>query len=557
MALLPARIVRIVRVMLAVCVAAAAVVLLPGAVSAERARPGIWFAPLPPLQTNESRPYVGSTDFMQLFTKKAAWPSAARRISVFKLYGEWVAHTATPAQLGRAVKDLKRRKISIAVETGPLEPTPDCGQGLEGFAGAEGLETANRIKSAGGTLAYLAFDEPFYYASLYDGRNACHWDARRVAREVAAYVRKIRTVFPNVKFGDIEPLTTGAHVQLYKEWIDAYREMTGENLAFIHLDMNYTLPTWPRFARELEGFTRSRGVAFGLIYFGNYDAVSDGAWLAQAQQRFELYETEGGHPDHAVLQSWHDKPDRALPETKRTFTNLILRYARPRTRLVLEARAGAVEGRLVAAGPLPHAWVRLSVERTFEGSAYPPSGALATASATTSAEGRFRAELATAPPGAAIVARYPGSTRYWPAYAVAGSGASLRNVARGRRVLASAEEATAPAASVVDGDTTTSWNAGQFAPQWVEIDLGTPFAIAAIRLGVAQTPGGDTVHAVLGGPPEGPYRELHVFRGRTTDNELLEYVPPMPWEGIRYLRVETRGSPSWVAWREIEAFAAD
>ncbi|MBA2462758.1 MAG: hypothetical protein H0V45_13515 [Actinobacteria bacterium] len=54
---------------------AAAVVLLPGAASAAPARPAIWFAPLPPLQTNQFRPYVGSTDFVQLFGKKAAWPN--------------------------------------------------------------------------------------------------------------------------------------------------------------------------------------------------------------------------------------------------------------------------------------------------------------------------------------------------------------------------------------------------------------------------------------------------------------------------------------------------
>lgn len=529
--------------------------LLPGAVSAARARPAIWFAPLPPLQTAQFRPYVGSTDFMHLFGKKAAWRNAARHVSVFKFYGEWVAERATPAQLRRAVQDLKRRKISIAVEAGPLEAS-ECGQGVEGFTGAKGLRTASQIKKAGGTLRYVAFDEPFYYAALYTGPKACHWDARQVAGAVAAYMRKIRTVFPNVEFGDTELLTNGAQLTRYKEWIDAYREATGENLAFIHLDLSYKLPRWTQLAREFEELARSRGVAFGLIYSGDHDDLSDAAWLAKAQQRFELYETEGGHPDDAVLQSWHDKPDHVLPETRRTFTNLLLRYARPRTRLALKARAGAVEGRLVAARPLARARVRLAVERKYEGSAYAPSGALTTVSATTGPDGRFRAKLA-APLGAAIAARYSGSGRYWPAYAAVRGGATLRNIARGRPVLASAEAKTESATSLVDGDTKTSWSAGQFAPQWIEIDLGAPLAIAAIRLGVAQTPGGDTVHTVLGRPPDGPYRELHVFRGRTTDGELLEYVPSASWEGIRYLRVETSASPSFVAWREVEVFAAN
>ena len=534
---------------------AAAVVPLGGAASVAPARPAIWFAPLPPLQAGVSpRPYVGSADFMQLFTKKAAWPNAARRVAVFKLYGEWVAHRATSAQLRRAVTDLRRRRISIAVETGPLDVPPECGQGVEGFAGGEGLATASQIKAVGGALGYVAFDEPFFYGALYTGPNACRWDTRRVAQSVAVYVRRIRTVFPNVKFGDTEPLTTAADVERYKEWIDAYREATGERLAFMHLDIQYGLPRWPQLARELEGFARSRGIPFGLIYNGEGNDVDDVAWLTKAQQRFELYETEGGRPDHAVFQSWHDKPDRVLPETRRTFANLILRYTRTRTRLELVASAGELAGRLVAAKPLAGEPIRLSFERTYEGSAYPSGETLATASARTGADGRFHAPL-TAPTGTAVVARYPGSARYWPAYAAAGGRAALRNIARGRPVAASAEQTAEPAAYAVDGDAARRWGAGQFAPQWIEIDLGAPFMIAAIRLGVDQFPDGDTAHTVLGKPPGGSYRELHLFRGRTTNGELLAYVPPAPWEGIRYLRVETRASPSWVAWRELEVFA--
>jgi hypothetical protein len=493
---------------------------------------------------------------MKLFRQQAAWPNAARQVSVFKLYGEWVAHNATNAELRRAVSDLKRRKMSIAVETGPLLASPQCGQGVEGFAGGEGLLTASRIKAAGGTLRYVAFDEPFYYATLYTGPNACRWDAQRVAQAVAAYIRGIRTVFPNVRFGDTEPLTTGADVERYKEWIDAYREATGLNLAFMHLDIQYGLPRWPQLTGDLEEFAQSRGVAFGVIYNGDGKDISDNDWLAKAQQRFQTYETEGGHPNHAVLQSWNDKPDHVLPETQSTFTNLILRYGRPRTRLVLAATEGKVAGRLLAANPIEGAAIRLSVERLYQDSAYPSTGKLATASAKTDAGGRFTAVL-SAPPDAAIVARYSGSRRYWPAHAVAGGGGrGLRNVARSRSVSASAEQTTEPATYAVDGDSTTRWGAGQFAPQWIEIDLGAPVAVAAIRLGVDQFPEGETAHAVLGRPPGGSYQELHVFHGATASGDLLEYLPSAPWQGIRWVRIETRASPSWVAWRELEVFAS-
>lgn len=527
--------------------------LLPRGASGATAGPAIWFAPLPPLY---AAPYLGSSDFMDLFRKNAAWPHAAPRVSVFKFYSQWVVYKATVVQRRQVVNELKRRKISIAIETGPLKATPDCGGG-EGFAGGEGIAAAILIKAAGGKVSYVAFDEPFFYGGLWTGDNACHWDGRRIAQRISEYMRELRTIFPDVKFGDIEPVTTGAHVERYKQWIDTFRQVTGENLAFLHLDLWYSLAAWPRLAGEIEKFARSRGVPFGVIYTGDGTDRTDSAWLSKAQKRFELYETEAGHPEQAVFQSWMDKPDRVLPERKRTFTNLILRYVRPRTRLDLEAHAGVVEGSLRAGGPLVHAGIGLSAERVYEGSAYATTSVRASATATTAADGRFRVQLSP-PPGATIVGRYPGSIRYWPAYAAAGSGAPLRNVARGKTVRASTEQTTTPAAFAVDGDTTTTWNAGQFPSQWIEVDLGAPLTVAAIRLGVAQTPRvSNTVHAVLGRPPEGSYRELHIFDGQTSDGEVLEYVPEAPWEGIRYLRVETRASPSWVAWREIEVFAAD
>jgi len=37
--------------------------------------------------------------------------------------------------------------------------------------------------------------------------------------------------------------------------------------------------------------------------------------------------------------------------------------------------------------------------------------------------------------------------------------------------------------------------------------------------------------------------------------QVLEAAPDSPWQGIRYLRVETLSSPSWVSWREIEVIS--
>src|SRR3989304_10093845 len=71
-------------------------------------------------------------------------------------------------------------------------------------------------------------------------------------------------------------------------------------------------------------------------------------------QRAYPYETgHGGRPDHVVLQSWMDHPDRVLPESDpTTFTGLIDRYLGTRTLIRLDQVATSEDGRLSLEGAL-------------------------------------------------------------------------------------------------------------------------------------------------------------------------------------------------------------
>ncbi len=131
----------------------------------------------------------------------------------------------------------------------------------------------------------------------------------------------------------------------------------------------------------------------------------------------------------------------------------------------------------------------------------------------------------------------------------------LPNIALGKPAIASQFLPESPPSAAVDGGCGTVWNSGDYAPQWIEIDLGTPQAVGQISLLTAQLPPGDTLHRVLGkARPGDPYQLLHEFEGFTTDAQWLDYSPPTPWEDVRFLRVETTMSPSWVAWREIQLY---
>jgi hypothetical protein len=50
---------------------------------------------------------------------------------------------------------------------------------------------------------------------------------------------------------------------------------------------------------------------------------------------------------------------------------------------------------------------------------------------------------------------------------------------------------------------------------------------------------------------------MHEFSGPTTDTQWLSYSLPEPVRGVRFVRIETTSSPSWVSWREIQVIAGE
>ncbi len=126
------------------------------------------------------------------------------------------------------------------------------------------------------------------------------------------------------------------------------------------------------------------------------------------------------------------------------------------------------------------------------------------------------------------------------------------NLALGMQARASRYLADQPPSGAVDGNTSQWWGAGDFAPQWIQVDLGQPATIGLIRLVVTQSPAGDTLHQIWVGSSSDQLTLLHTFEGYTVDGQVLEFKPENPVENVRYLRVVTRKSPSWVGWKEIE-----
>jgi hypothetical protein len=122
-------------------------------------------------------------------------------------------------------------------------------------------------------------------------------------------------------------------------------------------------------------------------------------------------------------------------------------------------------------------------------------------------------------------------------------------------VTASGTDAGSSPTHVNDGLIANSWSSGGYPDQWIDIDLGAPVSVGRIRLFVTQYPDGPTTHHILTRAALGDaWTDQYIFTGSTADGDVLEYSPANAWTNVRYVRVETTASVSWVAWREIEIY---
>jgi hypothetical protein len=311
----------------------------------------IWFSPIAPAAWNDN---IGAVDYLDLFTPGAEWTTASSRVQVFKMFTQMLSPTFvgsfSDATLQQIFSYLNSQHIALAVEFPPLTPTASCGMGVEGFAGELALPVATRIQQLGGTLQYVAFDEPFYHGGpLYTGPNACQWTTQQIVTSALQSVVQIRSVFPDVIVGDIEPLPIGSNwLTQYTAGMDAWRAAAGVPFAFFHCDVNWG-EDWKPAVESLREALLPRAIPFGIIYNGWTTDLSDAQWMTDAENHYAEWEAQGGTiPSHVILQSWYPYPHHILPETDPTaLTYLIDSYFRQRTALSMNISGSQASGTLL------------------------------------------------------------------------------------------------------------------------------------------------------------------------------------------------------------------
>jgi hypothetical protein len=301
--------------------------------------PEVWLSGVPPF-VREKLFQEPDSDYMDLFKPDAPWSKAARTVKVFMINGGLVMHQSDE-ELQAVFADLKRRNIALAIEMGLLSGKDSagrqaCGVGVEGFAAPDNAKVvANRIQKAGGVLAYVAMDEPLWYAHHFSGKNACGWTMEDVARDIVPRLAALREKFPAVQIGDVEPVGTAQPadwVEQIAQWTQVYRKVTGEPLGFFHADVAWNGP-WQQQLPAVKSRIGAAGLKFGIIYDGGGGKQeSDAVWTREAEQRFRNVESDPSMiPDHAIIQTWARWPKKMLPEDQPgTLTNLVLEYGKAR-----------------------------------------------------------------------------------------------------------------------------------------------------------------------------------------------------------------------------------
>lgn len=99
---------------------------------------------------------------------------------------------------------------------------------------------------------------------------------------------------------------------------------------------------------------------------------------------------------------------------------------------------------------------------------------------------------------------------------------------------------------------TNTWNAGHFAPAWVEFDLGSSRVITSIRAVPEQSPAGAVTHYVYAGNSPAPTTLVATLS--SSNGDVMEPLASTVGTYARYVRVYTSSSPSYVAWREVEIY---
>lgn len=298
--------------------------LLPMCLMGQTPAADLWLAGEDPVVQQQKHKQVPA-DYMDLFKPDSPWTVSASRLKVFKLSTQIALH-GTDQQLHTIINDLRRRRIALAVEMGLIVGSDRCGKGVEGYGNPNSVEsTARHIKSLGGTIDYVAMDEPVWFGHIFGtgsgGRVGCRYPLPVLADQIAEKISTLRQYFPNIRVGDIEPVNANKwggpqSIDDIVTFENLLRQRTGLAPAFVHADMAWAITGWQPLLEDLATRLHASGMRVGVICDGDANVGGDEAWVRQALQRCQATIADPKvRPDDLIVQTWEPLPTKMLPET--------------------------------------------------------------------------------------------------------------------------------------------------------------------------------------------------------------------------------------------------
>ena len=278
----------------------------------------VWIAPnCQPLSPGGP---CNNSEFMKTFDVNHRW--LLSYTNVFKLYSQFVAY-ATDADLTLVLSVLQSSGVKIALESGVLTTNSACP--FEG-QGGEWLGTqANRIKSLGGTIDYVAADEPVNFILSCESQIPGLTYASAAA-DAAHNFAAVTAVFPNAQLGDIEQADSFA-LTAVSDWLDAYKTASGTPFAFLHNDAAFDSSSiWS--IKAMYNVTAARApMKYGVIYndgvnYSEQNYLWGNNMLAAAQAVKHIPFV----PQTAIIQSWQIAPARMFSDIADGTFSYVMKY---------------------------------------------------------------------------------------------------------------------------------------------------------------------------------------------------------------------------------------
>ncbi len=226
------------------------------------------------------------------------WPITGNYTQYYNVAAQWFRFNSAQ-EIDALLNGLAQAGLGLQVESGVLSPN-GCGQGVEGFNASDLIKAASIVRQHGGTIDRVTMDEPYYYGSLYNGPNACHWPKGEVARQAATTIAKVGTVFPEMIVGDAEPILmpwdSNKWISLYPAWAAAYQAASGNPLAFFMADIPPSCPACMA-GPLIQGAAafHAMGIQFGAFY-GPNNQNSNAVWMSNAKSLASYFREQGLSP---------------------------------------------------------------------------------------------------------------------------------------------------------------------------------------------------------------------------------------------------------------------